>query len=217
MTSYRKSEAVRSLLLDTAESLFAEKGYFGVSIRDITTAAALRSASINYHFGSKENLFIAVVGRRIEPLAAARLERLESLTVDPTRPEESVRAVVEAFVEPMLEFAESDDPGWRNYCILVAHLAVQKIWSENVVSAEFDAHASQFIDAIQQTFPDAEPFRVHCAFQFLLSTLLYAVCGNERLDTLSEGRFESRDLARLRAPLYDFMTQGVLGAVGATL
>jgi len=67
-TRYKKSEDVRNALLDTAEALFAERGLFGVSIRDITDAAGLRNASINYHFESKENLFLAVIDRRIEPL-----------------------------------------------------------------------------------------------------------------------------------------------------
>ena len=51
---YKKSEDIRQRLLDTAEALFAERGFFGVSVRDITEAAGVRNASINYHFETKD-------------------------------------------------------------------------------------------------------------------------------------------------------------------
>ena len=41
-------------ILDAAESLFADRGYFGVSVREITDAASTRLAAVNYHFGTKE-------------------------------------------------------------------------------------------------------------------------------------------------------------------
>lgn len=210
-TRYKKSEDIRSLLLDTAEALFAERGYFGVSVRDITDAAGVRNASINYHFGTKENLFVAVIDRRIEPLAKARLERLASVTPNAEEPLTSARSIADAFAGPMLDFAANGGPGWKNYCVLVAHLAVQKFWSANEVSAKYDSNAAQFIEALNQTFPGAEPYRIHCCFQFLLSTTLYAVCDNKRIDTLSEAEFRSDDLARLKQPMLDFIANGIVG------
>ena len=43
-------------ILDAAESLMGEKGFTSTSMRDITAAAKVNLASINYHFGSKEAL-----------------------------------------------------------------------------------------------------------------------------------------------------------------
>ncbi|WP_317616336.1 TetR/AcrR family transcriptional regulator [Paracoccus mutanolyticus] len=54
----------RVLLLDAAEALFADHGYFGVSVRDITDRAGLRLAAVNYHFESKEGLFAKGTGNR---------------------------------------------------------------------------------------------------------------------------------------------------------
>ncbi|RZA13604.1 MAG: TetR/AcrR family transcriptional regulator, partial [Lysobacteraceae bacterium] len=41
-----------ALLLDTAEELFARRGYNGASIRDITAAAGANLGAVTYHFGT---------------------------------------------------------------------------------------------------------------------------------------------------------------------
>ena len=60
----------RTRLLDSAEQLFAERGIDATSLRAITTAAGANLASVNYHFGSKDELFREVVSRRIGPVNA---------------------------------------------------------------------------------------------------------------------------------------------------
>lgn len=54
----------RKRLLDQAERLFAEKGFAGTSVREITAAAECNVAGVNYHFGSKQNLYMAVFQER---------------------------------------------------------------------------------------------------------------------------------------------------------
>ena len=41
-------------ILDTAEVLFAQKGFAETSLRAITSKAGVNLAAVNYHFGSKE-------------------------------------------------------------------------------------------------------------------------------------------------------------------
>jgi AcrR family transcriptional regulator len=53
-------KTARQRILDTAERLFAEKGFEGVSVREITGKAGCNVASINYYFGSKKGLYLAV-------------------------------------------------------------------------------------------------------------------------------------------------------------
>lgn len=63
----RPTETVdtKSRILDTAEELFMEHGFEATSLRLITTAAGVNLAAVNYHFGSKEELFQAVLTRRL--------------------------------------------------------------------------------------------------------------------------------------------------------
>lgn len=207
---YKKSQDIKNLLLDTAERLFARKGYYGVSVRDITNAANVRNASINYHFGSKEALFAAVIERRIIPLAKARLDLLNEVNPADSDTAQSVRATVHAFAQPMFDFVATGEAGWKDYCTLVAHVSVQEHMSEALVAERYDRVARDFLSVFAATFPDADDYRIHCAFQFMLGATLYSVCDNKRIDGLSEGRYSSSDLARLGEPFFDYVSGGIV-------
>ena len=57
----RDGAQTRQALLDAALSLFAEKGYFGTSLRDIARHVGVRESALYNYFPSKESLFEAVV------------------------------------------------------------------------------------------------------------------------------------------------------------
>jgi AcrR family transcriptional regulator len=52
-------------ILDVAERVFSELGFDGASTRTISGEAGVNMAMLNYYFGSKEGLFLAVFDRKI--------------------------------------------------------------------------------------------------------------------------------------------------------
>jgi len=52
-------------ILDVAERVFSENGFDGASTRLISGEAGVNMAMLNYYFGSKEGLFLSVIGRKI--------------------------------------------------------------------------------------------------------------------------------------------------------
>ncbi|MDB5112383.1 MAG: hypothetical protein JWR67_3497 [Mucilaginibacter sp.] len=52
-------------ILDVAERVFSAMGYDGASTRLISGEAGVNMAMLNYYFGSKEGLFLAVFDRKI--------------------------------------------------------------------------------------------------------------------------------------------------------
>ena len=74
-----RSSSTRESILDTAEALFAQQGHDGTSMRQITGAAGVNLASVNYHFGSKESLVQAVLKRRLAVLNSERMRLLDEL------------------------------------------------------------------------------------------------------------------------------------------
>ncbi|MDN5286966.1 MAG: Transcriptional regulator, TetR family [Mucilaginibacter sp.] len=52
-------------ILDVAERVFSEMGFDGASTRLISGEAGVNMAMLNYYFGSKEGLFLAVIERKI--------------------------------------------------------------------------------------------------------------------------------------------------------
>src|SRR5688572_449835 len=54
-------EGPRRRVLEAALGLFAEKGFAGASIRDIATAAGVRSATLYAHYSAKEQILADIV------------------------------------------------------------------------------------------------------------------------------------------------------------
>src|ERR1700704_4644337 len=75
----RGPTVTKGRILDAAESLFIEHGFEATSLRSITAAAGVNLAAVNYHFGSKEELFQAVLTQRLDPMNQERLDLLTAL------------------------------------------------------------------------------------------------------------------------------------------
>ena len=98
----------RMRLLDAAHDLFAEQGYAATSMREITTAAEANLAAVNYHFGSKEGLLLAVLHHTIDPINEERMEGIataESFHGDKPVPLEEVLRI---FLGPVLRQFAND-------------------------------------------------------------------------------------------------------------
>ena len=64
----RVSKATREKIIKAASRAFALNGYEGASIRTIVAEADVNQAAINYHFGSKEGLYRAVLQAAVRAL-----------------------------------------------------------------------------------------------------------------------------------------------------
>jgi TetR/AcrR family transcriptional regulator len=58
-------------ILETAENLFSRHGYDGTSINAVAEGAAVSKANVFHHFGSKDDLYLAVLRRACDISAAA--------------------------------------------------------------------------------------------------------------------------------------------------
>tara|TARA_B100000686_G_C16795538_1_gene982025 strand:+ start:3262 stop:3864 length:603 start_codon:yes stop_codon:yes gene_type:complete len=93
----RNSTDTKTLLLDHAERMFAEDGVFAVTNRQITEAAGQKNESaLNYHFGTRNELIVALLTRRGGELDGTRAELLEDLGDNPTT-RELVQLLVEVY------------------------------------------------------------------------------------------------------------------------
>jgi TetR/AcrR family transcriptional regulator, regulator of cefoperazone and chloramphenicol sensitivity len=99
--SSRQAPGTRERLLDTAERLFAVRGFAATSVREITDAAGANLGAVNYHFRSKENLYAEVFTRRAallgEPVVAAARE---AMSVARTNPGQALETLGRALLGP---------------------------------------------------------------------------------------------------------------------
>jgi len=67
----REAPSTRDAILDAAERRFADRGFAGVSMREIAGEAGLKNqASLYHHFRHKRALYEAVLSRGIAPIIA---------------------------------------------------------------------------------------------------------------------------------------------------
>jgi len=71
----RDAAGTREALLAAGTELFAEHGYDGVPVADIAERAGVNKAMINYHFGGKRQLYLAIVSATFSEIVAS-VERL---------------------------------------------------------------------------------------------------------------------------------------------
>ena len=74
MARNKHPEQTVQLILDTASTLFLQKGYDKTTLQDIIDATKLSKGAIYHHFASKEAIIIAVVDRMGECNAAVLAE-----------------------------------------------------------------------------------------------------------------------------------------------
>jgi AcrR family transcriptional regulator len=81
-------------ILEVAETLFAEKGFDGTSIRDISKIAKINIAMISYYFGSKERLLQSLIVFKTTDLKS----QLENLLLEDLEPIEKVNKLIEIYI-----------------------------------------------------------------------------------------------------------------------
>jgi hypothetical protein len=105
-------------ILDAAESAVHGARLRGDQLRSSRQRPAVNLAAVNYHFGSKEELFQSVLTRRLDPMNQARvalLERYESQASGAAR----VRAHSRRAVHPALALARDPPRGGSNFLRLL--------------------------------------------------------------------------------------------------
>jgi len=90
------SADTRQRLVDAAATLFADKGFQNVTVREICKASNANVAAVNYHFGDKAGLYRAVVTFAIQTMLETN--ELSQRAGDGLSPEEQLRSFVRVFV-----------------------------------------------------------------------------------------------------------------------
>lgn len=203
MSSRDHELSTQDRILNASESLFAEFGFDGVSLRQITRQAGVELALANYHFGPKKDLFLAVVRRRADELNRARSAALELLG-----PDAQVAELIDAFTQPFLEKSVRGGPGWKSYARLIAQIANSPRWTDVVMASQFDAVATQFIERTKQAMPQSDERDIYWAFHFLLGAMMLTFAETGRIDGLSGGLCQSADLDTIHAKMIPFLAAG---------
>lgn len=122
-------ESTKQRLISAAETLFAERGIEGVSLREINAAAGQKnSTALQYHFRNRFGLLVAVLAKHHVDVEARRNELLdlyeERRAVDGV---DDLRALAEALVRPSATKL-ADPDGGRPYLRIHSQVINRPDW-----------------------------------------------------------------------------------------
>jgi AcrR family transcriptional regulator len=100
----------KDAILETSAKLFGEKGYKGVSIRDIAQACGMTNAALYYHFKNKDDLYLAVLQDTHERAVAA----LDAAARSGGSLRSRLKQLVSCYFEVMLAQRQSFQMLWRD-------------------------------------------------------------------------------------------------------
>jgi TetR/AcrR family transcriptional regulator, cholesterol catabolism regulator len=92
-------EKRRAEVVDIATRLFAERGYSGTSVSDLTEATGLGKGGLYRYIDSKENLLVEISARVMNPL----ITRIHEVCVLPESPLVKLRLISEAILDGIAE------------------------------------------------------------------------------------------------------------------
>lgn len=173
------SSDTKSRILDVAEELFGDQGLDRVSIRDITDAAKVNIAAVNYHFGSKEELIAAVFERRVRPLNEARLTALDQVEKGSRTPK--VEEILSAFIRPTLTCCLNKPSGGDAFAKLFGRcLAEARPDIEAMIKKQFEPIADRLQAALARALPHLSREDVFWRTKFMFGALHHWLLTRER-------------------------------------
>ena len=164
--------STKDRILGAAEELFAQFGFSGTSLRQVTSLADVNIAAVNYHFGSKENLVNEVFRRRMDEMSANRLNALKAAIEQ--HPGE-LEPVLAAFVEPALAMAQDRHGGGAFVRVVARAYAEKNDRLRKFLSDHYGHVLREFAKAIATTVPGLSKEELYWRLDFLAGALTYAM------------------------------------------
>jgi AcrR family transcriptional regulator len=204
----------KTRILDAAETLFVSGGFEPMSMRQITGAAGVNLAAVNYHFGSKDALIHAVLARKLDPLNAHRLSMLDTFEAALGESLTCEHVLVAMFL-PAVRIFQSDAAFADRFLHFMGRAYTDP---SPVVRDYIKAHYTQifghFFAAFQRTLPELHRHELGFRLNFALGALssILAAGNTQRVireftqgsgdnEGLILSRLASLMVAALKAPL----------------
>ncbi|AND68544.1 TetR family transcriptional regulator [Dyella thiooxydans] len=190
------STSTKERILTAAEALFAQRGFDGASLRQLTSAAGVNLAAVNYHFGSKEKLVEQVFKRRLDALNQHRLAELAKVAGKPTTRLEDVLA---AYIRPALELSHEGN-GSLFMRVLARAFAEHDDTLRQFLSENYGHVMKQFTAEFARLLPHLDRAELYWRIDLVTGALTHAMSGFgmiQRKDDVSEQQHREQTAAHL--------------------
>lgn len=194
-------------ILDTAETLFAQHGLYGVTLKDVAKRVGVHHTLMNYYFDDKKSLFDAVFARRAVITSTRRMQALDDYeaAVDgkPT-----VEGALRAFLDTDLDLYIEGGESWKNYGAIGAQVSNTPEWGAQLMDEHFDPVVLRLIGLLKRAMPDCAEADIFWGYHFVSGALLLTLARTGRIDKLSGGVCDSNDFPAVKERMASFMAAG---------
>jgi AcrR family transcriptional regulator len=202
--------ATKVAVLNAAERLFAARGFKATSLRAITAEAEANLGAVNYHFASKNALILAVLGRRMRPLNAARVALLDVFEKAANGRPLPIEKILEALFRPAFELIARGSNGGRYFVRLLSLcLAEPGAYLQPLVQEEFSEKNLRFHAALKRALPQLTSDEVHWRLHFAYGVFFHTVANAHVLEWSSHGRCQLRDQEDVLQRMINFCAAGL--------
>jgi AcrR family transcriptional regulator len=164
--------STKERILGAAESLFATHGFAGASLRQVTAAAKVNLAAVNYHFGSKDKLIEEVFRRRLDELNTRRLDALGKIA---QREETTLEAVLDAYITPALDLSRTGGGAAAFVRVLARAYAEHNETLRRFLSENYGHVLRQFSAEFARLLPDMSKEELYWRLDIVTGALTYAM------------------------------------------
>jgi len=196
-------------ILDAAERLFATHGFRAASLRHLTAAAKVNLGAVNYHFSTKDELVLAVLRRRIQPVNEQRIAMLTRFEKEAGGRPVAVEKILEALFRPALQLALGRSGG-RYFVRLIAQcLAEPDSYLQPLIYEEFAERNRRFHAALARTLPHLSNEEVHWRLHFVQGAFFHTVSNASVLKLSSKGRCQLVSIDSVLGKIITFCAAGL--------
>ena len=181
------SAGTKTRILDAAEQLFMEHGFEATSLRSLTAAAGVNLAAVHYHFGSKEELFQAVLTRRLDPMNVERIKLLERIELESAGRAPSCEKILFAMLIPALKLARDEKRGGKNFLRLVGRAYADPApFIRHFLSAQYAEMIGRYKEAFLRALPHLSRQELTWRLHFVMGALSYTLAGTDALKLFAQ-------------------------------
>ncbi len=203
----RRAEATRTLLLDTAERLFALQGYDATGVRQIADEAGVNLGAIHYYWRTKDMLCRDALERRLVPVLKARIGGLDDVQAEGG----DLGALFDASHRPSLlagGVTDQEAGAFRRFYGRMLFDPSPEV--QAILASLLDQYAVRFVQMLRERCPDLSDNEFYWRVTFMYGAFLYAHTQHTRTTALWGGRFDQANFEDASRFLTRFLEGGFL-------
>lgn len=197
-------------LLDAAEELFSQHGFYGVTVRDIAEKVGVHKSLVHYYFTDKQAVFDQVMARRAPVTSGRRMQALDAYE-NAAAGKPTVEGALRAFLDTDLDTYSTGGDGWRHFGALSAQINNTPAWGAEVMDRLYDPVVLRLIGLLKQAMPEAAEEDIFWGYHFVTGALTLSLARTGRIDQLSGGKCRSDDFEAIKERMATFMAHGFIG------